>query len=149
MEMLVVMAVLILILGVSIPFFAGFSKGAKLKTAAKDITAVLNTARSYAITYRKNYSVIFDYSSRPHSYYITDETGVVLKKKYSLSSSIKFYRPSDPTHPTTFEANKATFSSTGGLTGSTGSVWLADKKGNTRRISVSNTTGKVSIDQEP
>lgn len=149
MEMLVVLAVVVLILGVSIPFFATFTKGAKLKTAAKDVTAVLNTARSMAITQRKKYSVSFDYSAQPHFFYITDENNQVYGKKYYLPTSIRFYRPQDSLHPTTFTDDKATFSSTGGLTGSTGSVWIADKRDNTRRIAVSNTTGRVKIDRQP
>ena len=149
MEMLIVLAVIALILGVSIPFFASFTKGAKLKTAAKDITAVLNTARSLAITHRRNYSVTFDYSARPHSYYISDEDDQLYEKKYYLPSSIRFNRPLSPDEPTTFTSGKATFSSTGGLTGSAGSVWIADKREDFRRISVSNTTGRVKIDKEP
>ncbi len=149
MEMLVVLAVIGLILGVSIAFFASFTKGAKLKTTAKDLFAILNTARSLAITNRENYSVTFDTSTRPHSYYITDGADQVYKKKYFLSSSVRFYRPQNPDCPSTFPSNKATFSSTGGLVGSAGSVWIADKRGNFRRISVSNTTGRVKIDQEP
>ena len=149
MEMLIVLAVIVLLLGVSIPFFASFSKGAKLKTAAKDITAALNTARSLSITHRKNYSVNFEFSQQPHSFYITDESSQLYEKKHYLPSSIRFYRPHDPEHPTTFTSDKATFSSTGGLTGSAGSVWLADKKEDLRRISVSNTTGRVKIDKEP
>ena len=149
MEMLIVLAVIVLLLGVSIPFFASFSKGTKLKSAAKGITAVLNTARSLSITHRKNYSVNFDFSQQPHSYYITDEDSQLHEKKYYLPSSIRFYRPQDPECPTTFISNKATFSPTGGLTGSAGSVWIADKKEDLRRISVSNTTGRVKIDKEP
>ena len=64
MEMLVVMAVIVILLGISIPFFSGFTKGTKLKTAAQDITASLNAARGMAITYRKSYSVVFDYSEK-------------------------------------------------------------------------------------
>ncbi len=143
------LAVVALLLGVSIPFFAGFTKGTKLKTAAKDVSAVLNTARSLAITRRKNYSVSFETFSYPHSYYISDEDGQPYEKRYSLPSSIRFYRPSDPESPSTFASGKATFSSTGGLTGSAGSVWLADKGDDFRRISVSNTTGRVKIDKEP
>ncbi len=149
MEMLVVLAVVVLLLGVSIPFFASFTKGAKLKTAGKDIIGVLNTARSLAITYRKNYSVTFDCSTSPHSYYISDADGRIHEKKYSLPSSIRFYRSQFPETPTTFIANKATFSPRGGLVGSAGAAWLADKKGNFRRISVSNTTGRVKVDKEP
>lgn len=149
MEMLIVLAVIVLLLGVSIPFFASFSKGAKLKTSAKGITAVLNTARNRAITYRKDCSVVFDFSELPHSYYINDEEGQLYGKKYYLPSSIKFYHSQDPERPTTFTSDKATFSSTGGLTTSAGSVWITNKKGDFRRISVSNTTGRVKIDKEP
>ena len=149
MEMLIVLAVIVLILGVSIPFFSSFTKGAKLKTAAKDITAVLNTARNLVITHRRNYSVTFDYSARPHSYYITDEDNQLYEKKYYLPSSIRFNRPSNPDQPTTFTSDEAIFSSTGGLTAGAGSAWIADRRGDFRRISVSNTTGRVKIDKEP
>ncbi|MBN2096914.1 MAG: hypothetical protein JW714_00385 [Candidatus Omnitrophica bacterium] len=149
MEMLVVLGVIILLLGVSIPFFASFSKGAKLKTAAKDVTAILNTARSLAINQRANYSVVFDYSEFPHSYYIADASQTAVNKKYYLPKTIRFYRPSDPEAPTNFSEDKATFSTTGGLTANSGSVWLSDKKGDFRRVNVSNTTGRVKIDQEP
>jgi len=149
MEMLVVLAVVVLLLGVSIPFFASFTKGAKLKTAGKNLIGILNTARSRAITYRKNYSVTFDTSTSPHSYYISDDEGEIYKKKYSLPSSIRFYRSQSPETPTTFTANQATFSPRGGLVGSAGAVWIADKREGFRRISVSNTTGRVKIDKEP
>lgn len=149
MEMLVVLAVVAMLLGVSIPFFASFTKGAKLKTAASDLTAILNTARSFAITYRQNYSVVFDSSSAPHSYYIVDNSGQVYGKKYNLPSGTKFSRPSSPEQATTFEADRAVFTSTGGLSGSSGSVWVADKKQDFRRVNVSNTTGRVRIDKEP
>lgn len=149
MEMLVVLAVIVLLIGVSIPFFSSFNKGAKLKTAAKDVTAVLNTARNLSITYRKNYAVVFDTATSPHSYYITDEENQIYGKKYSLPSTLKFSHPQTPDNPTTFPADKATFSSTGGLTTSAGAVWIADKKGDFRRVTVSNTTGRVKIDKEP
>lgn len=149
MEMLVVLAVIVLLIGISIPFFASFTKGAKLKASTKDIMVVLNTARSLAITKRKNYSVTFDSATQPHSFYITDKDGEIYGKRYSLSSSVRFHRPQDPENPTTFFANKATFTPRGGLTAGTSSVWLADKKDNFRRITVFNTTGRVKIDQEP
>jgi len=149
MEMLVVLAVVVLLLGVSIPFFASFTKGAKLKTAVKDVSAVLNTAHNLSITHRKNYSVNFEFSQRPHCYYITDVDSQLYEKRYYLPSSIRFYRPQDPARPTTFSSNRATFSPTGGLAGSAGSIWLADKKEDFRRINVSNTTGRVKVDREP
>jgi len=139
MEMLVVLAVIVLLLGVSIPFFASFTKGAKLKAATKDIMAVLNTARSLAITKRENYSVNFDYANTPHSFYITAEGGAVHGKEYILPSSIRFYRSQEPENPTSFSSGKVTFSPRGGLTSATGSVWITDKKNNFRRITVFNT----------
>ena len=148
-EMLVVLAVIVLILGVSVPFFASFSKGAKLKTVASDVSEILNSARSLAITNRKNYSVVFDFIDYPHSYYIIDEKDQLFGKRYYLPSSIRFHRPNNPDSPTTFSSAKATFSSTGGLIGNSGSVWIADTKGGFRCVTVSNTTGRVKIDKEP
>ncbi|MFH1245405.1 MAG: prepilin-type N-terminal cleavage/methylation domain-containing protein [Candidatus Omnitrophota bacterium] len=148
-EMLVVLALIMMVLGISIPFFANFAKGEKIKTAAKDIATVLNSARNFSITERKNYAVVFDYSASPAAYYIVDEANQIYGKKYVLPSPIKFYHPQEPAHPTTFPSDRAVFSSTGGLKTATGSVWLADQKGQTRRVTVSQTTGRVSIDTEP
>ena len=96
MYKLIVLAVIILILWVSIPFFSSFTKGAKLKTAAKDVIAVLNTARSLAITQRKNYSVTFNYSARPHSYYITDEDNQLYEKNIIYLHRLDSIAPQTP-----------------------------------------------------
>lgn len=148
-EMLVVLAVIMMVLGISIPFFANFTKGAKLKTAAKDIATLLNTARSLSITERKNYAVVFDSTAPLPSYYIVDQANQIYGKKYVLPSPIRFSRPQDPAHTTTFPSDRAVFSSTGGLKTASGSVWLADQKGQLRRITVSQSTGRVTIDTEP
>ncbi len=137
MEMLIVLAVITLLLGISIPFVANFTKGAKLKTAAKDVFAILNTARNLSLTYRKNYSIIFDTSVTPHAYYIIDEDENVYRKKYSLPSSISF----------SVSDGRSTFSSTGGLATGSNSIAIFDSKGASRTITISSATGRIKISQ--
>jgi len=56
-EILVVLAVMGIIAGISIPLFSVFARGNKLDGAARNISTALRTARSYAIVKRAVYTV--------------------------------------------------------------------------------------------
>lgn len=143
-EMLVVLAILGLILGISIPFTASFGKGLAIKTTARSITGVLNVARSNAVTFRKNYSVVFDV--KKCQYWIEDESGMMYEKKYSLSASVKFdVKDNEETDPVTFENDRVIFNPAGGLDGASGSITFSDKQGDTRTISIIGSTGKIIV----
>ncbi len=144
-EMLVVLAIIAMLLGISIPFTAGFGKGLRIKTSARAILGVLRVAKSSAITYRKEYTVIFDVENG--EYWIEDTDGRILEKKHILPSSIKFKVPDDEeADPITFEDDNIVFYSTGAIEGASGSITIADKRGNSKTISVIGSTGKIIID---
>ena len=147
-EMLVVLAIIGMLLGISIPFTSGFGKGLRIKTTARAILGTLRVARSNAITYRKEYTVVFDVENG--EYWIEDSEGAIFEKKRRLASSIEFKSPAsegeEAVDPVTFEDDKVIFRSTGAIQGSSGSVSIADKRGDSRTISIIGSTGKVTIE---
>ena len=143
-EMLVVLAIIGMLMGITLPFTSSFGKGLKIKTTARAIAGVLRVAKSNAVTLRKNYSVVFDV--KKDEYWIEDETGQVYEKKYSLPASVKFeVKDNKEADPVTFKDDRAIFNPSGGMEESGGSVTFTDKQGDSRTISVIGSTGKISI----
>lgn len=144
-EMLIVLAIMAMIMGISLPFTSGFGKGLKIKTTARAIIGMIRIARSNAATLRKNYSVVFDV--KKGQYWIEDGSGQIYEKKYPLPSSIKFEVESDENiDPITFENDKVTFNSSGLIEGTGGSVTITDKLGgSSRTISAAGATENITI----
>jgi len=143
--MLVVLAVVAMLLGISIPFTARFGKGLRIKTAARAILGTLRVAKSNAITYRKKHAVIFD--AENGEYWIEDSEGRIVDRKRRLPPSIKFKIHDDEEgDPITFEGDKVVFYSTGAIEGNTGLVAITDREGNTKIVSILGSTGKISIE---
>lgn len=143
-EMLIVLAIMAMIMGISIPFTSGFGKGLKIKTTARAIIGMMRVARSNSATLRKNYSVVFDV--KKGQYWIEDDAGSIYEKKYPLPSSIKFEIKGDKeADPVTFENDRVTFNSSGSVEGSGGSVTITDKQGGSRTISATGAFEKIIV----
>lgn len=147
-EMLVVLAIIGMLLGISLPFTSSFGKGLRIKTAARAILGTLRVARSNAITYRREYTAVFDVENG--EYWIEDSGGAIFEKKRRLARSIEFKTPAsegeEAADPVTFEDDKVIFRSTGAIQGSSGSVSITDKSGDSRTISIIGSTGKITIE---
>ena len=143
-EMLIVLAIVGMIMAISIPFTSGFGKELRIKTAARAVAGIMNAAKSNAVTFRKNYSVVFDV--KKSQYWIEDSSGQIYEKKYYLPGSIKFEVQGDKeADPVTFENDRATFNSSGAAEGASGTVTLTDKQGESKTISVAGATGNIAI----
>ena len=143
-EMLVVLAIIGIIMAISVPFTASFGKSLRIKTATRAVEGIINVAKSNAVTFRKNYSVVFDVKN--NQYWIEDDAGRLYEKKYSLQSPVAFkVKGDDQADPVTFENDRIIFNSSGSAGGVSGSVTLTDKQGDSRTISVAGATGKVTI----
>lgn len=143
-EMLVVLAIMAIIMAISVPFTSDFGKGLKIKTSAKAIAGILAVARSNATTLRRNFAVVFDV--KKSQYWIEDDTGRIYEKKYGLPGSVKFeVNGGGETDPITFENDKVVFNSSGALEGESGSIIFRDKQGDSRTITITKTTGKITI----
>lgn len=81
-ELVVVIAIMVALLGISSVFFHNFGRGAELKYAARQIAGALRTARSEAVTKGKPYSVLFDTINE--KYWIEDNRNRILDKQFSV-----------------------------------------------------------------
>lgn len=143
--MLVVLAIVAMLLGISVPFASRFGKGLRLKTSARAILGTLRVAKSNAVTYRENHSVVFD--AEKGEYWIEYSGEKIFEKKHRLPGSINFQVPDDETKdPITFEDDRVIFYSTGAIEGSGGSITITDKEGDSKTITVVGSTGKIIIE---
>ncbi len=138
LESVVALGIVILILGMSIPWFSKFGKSSSINSASHSISSILRTARSYAISRNSNYTVNFDTASVPNAVWISDSLGNIVGKRYNLPKTAAITN-------ITFQNDIATFKPTGGISGNNGSVTLTDSGGLTKQITVINTTGRVKV----
>ena len=143
LESIVVLGIVAIILGMSVPQFSKFIRQSKINSAANQITGVMRTARSYAISKSDNFSVNFNNTISPNAIWITDSLSNLIDKRYELPENVTIAR-SDGSDPITFTDDMVTFKPTGGSIYS-GSVYLLSTGGDEKRISVINTTGRVKI----
>jgi prepilin-type N-terminal cleavage/methylation domain-containing protein len=137
-EALIVLAIIAAILGMSAPQFFRFTHGSTINSAASQISNILRTARSFAISRNRNYAVNFDNTIIPNVVWSTDSLNNIVGKRISLPKTVSITN-------ITFLNDIATFKPTGGILGNSGSVTLIDSGGITKQITVINTTGRVKI----
>jgi len=161
-ELIVVLAIVGIVFGMSFPFFAKFAKGSRLKNASNSISTVLRTARSYAINKRKSCWVIINNQATSSLYYAVKIYNVdgTLKPWYKLPQSIEIDSTTFGTESVPFphDSNSQTsksvveFKPTGSCTGSSGtetgtdSIIIKDNENNSKTITVTNATGRVKIE---
>ena len=141
---------------VSIPLFSRFAQTTKLDTSARSIASALRTARSYAISYNRDYYVVFDTTVTPNEYFPSSNAVDPIEKRYRLSPGVWFCNPSAPTgdpiaDAIEFTGDIACFRPAGELDGTASrSVFIADGNDadaeHAREISVERTTGRVRIE---
>ncbi len=142
-EMIVVLAIIGMVLGMSLPYFGRFTSGTQIRGVIRQLSSILYTARSLSITHRKPYAVVLD--TTEHEVRIEDPTvSQVVEKRYPIPSTVQFEHP-EGLDPITFQDDRIVFTPTGGLEGETGTIWLRDKKGNSMSITVLQSTGKVKV----
>lgn len=159
-ELIVVLAIVGIVFGMSFPFFARFAKGSKLTNAATNISTVLRTARSYAISKRKNYLVIINDQATSSLYYAVkiyqdvDGTidrwhklpqGIVVDRENTNFDSQSVPFPDDSS--STASKPVVEFKPTGGAT-ENGSIYIKDSEDNYKKITVINVTGRVKVTNE-
>ncbi|MCG2712516.1 MAG: hypothetical protein L6416_09375 [Candidatus Omnitrophica bacterium] len=134
-ELVVVMAIISLLLGLSTVYFFNFKSASALKLSAYEVAAVLNQARSLAITNQDTYSVVFDLSN--NKYEIQDPSSVRVDEEHRLGEGIVFDSVSF------IGSNVETYSSTG--TAKDGIVRLKDNKSQFYTVDVDPVTGRIKV----
>ncbi len=133
-ELVVVLAIISLLLGLTTVYYFNFKTAAALKLSAYEVMATLNQARSLAITNQEKYSVVFDLAG--NKYEIQDSAAGRVDEEHRLGEGIVFDEVS-------FTGNKVTYSATG--TANAGTVKLKDNKAEFYTITVISATGRVKV----
>ncbi|MCD5390945.1 GspH/FimT family pseudopilin [candidate division NPL-UPA2 bacterium] len=150
LELLVVLAIMALLAGMSAPAISGYLRGARLRGAAKEIASAMRLARTMAITKRDIYTVDFNTNNRQFwvewNNTISGTVDTLVGEVRTLPETIDYdFSGSDPI---TFTGNVCSFNPRGGA--NAGSIYIADKQGNGKRIVVTSTaTGRVQVQDTP
>ncbi len=158
-ELIMVLAIVGIVFGMSFPFFARFAKGSKLRNAATNVSTVLRTARSYAISKRKSCWVIINDQPTSSLYYAVKIYNVdgTIDRWHKLPQgiiieSITFTSTEDVPFPNDSDGSEnktvVKFKPTGGVKGVNGSIYIKDSEDNYKRIKVINVTGRVKVTDE-
>ena len=139
-ELLVVLGVIGVIVGMSVPAFMGYTQQVRLKAATRHVVGLLSLARSLAISSHEEHGVVIDPEHRQLTI-VNLTSGQTLEHIVHLpvSVSIELQVGGQPSAQT-----QLVFRPTGSLTSRTVSLMLADR--HTRHtITVSGVTGAVSV----
>ena len=140
-ELLVVMGVIALILGTTVPSLVGYSKTLRLKTAVREVAGLISFARSQAIGVHENYAVVIDQEAREIRV-VNETSGEPLEQVVRLPSSVTVELKSGG-QPSTEE--QFVFRPAGSLLGRSVSLILSDDHEKRHTITVSGSTGAVSV----
>ena len=140
-ELLVVLGIIGLILGMSVPALSGYSRQLRLKTATRELVGLLSLARSKAIGGHAEYAVVINPESRQVS--VMDvASGETLEQMVRLPSSVTLdVQVGGESAPET----QLVFRPTGSLSGRTTTLVLADHE-RQHTITVVGATGAISVD---
>ena len=139
-ELLVVLAVIGLLLGISVPAFTGYSKQVRLKTATQQVVGLVSLARSMAVSVHAEHAVVIDPERREVSV-VNVASGQAYEKVVRLPSSVtvELIVGGQPASESRF-----VFRPTGALRGRTVSLLLTERDAQ-RAITVTGATGAISV----
>ncbi len=141
-ELMVVVCIICIILGVSIPNIKSLGSGLVLKIEAIQIVQDIRYTQQLALTRGENYKLQMNKAEK--NYYI--------KPTKALKSSVKRVNLHNDIYvKSSTWAGSANypyieFNSKTGIPGRTGSIELSDNYGNTRKIAIAVGTGRVRIE---
>lgn len=145
LELLIVLSIMTLIISLPLVSFGKFAGTTKLNVAAKNVSAVLKLAKSYAVSSGNDYSfrVNTDIVSPTvfKEFWITNDiiptTPKIVDDVYKLPETITFVNTT-PLVPITFKSSSGQASVV--------EIVLQNTKGDTKKIKVSDTSGKIIIE---
>jgi Tfp pilus assembly protein FimT len=139
-ELLVVVGIIGIIIGISVPGLAGYAKHLRLKTATRQAAGLISLARSTAITTHEDHAVVIDPEEREIRV-VTVSSGDALEQRLRLPTfvTVELQVGGEPAIESQF-----VFRPTGSLTGRSVSVVLADQE-RQQTITVVGATGAVSV----
>ena len=139
-ELLVVLGIIGLVVGISVPALTGFTKQVRLKTAIRQVAGLVSLARSTAISSHEDQAVVINPERREISV-VGVTSGDALEQAVRLPSSVtvQVMVGGQPATHTQF-----VFRSSGSLNGRSVTLVLADHE-RQHTITINGTTGSVSV----
>ena len=142
-ELLVVLGIIVMIVGMSVPALSHYADQLRLKAATRQVVGLMLLARSMAISSHTDHKVVID----PEQHRLTVvnvASGETLEQVVRLPSSITVEveiggQPSEETN--------VVFRPTGSLAGRTTSFILADREKH-HTVTVTGATGAVTLQQD-
>ena len=140
-ELLVVLGIIGLIVGISVPALTSYAKQVRLKTTTRQIVGLISFARSLAISSHEDHAVVVD-PERQEIRLINLVSGAPLEPMVRVPTSVTLEvqvggQPSQET--------RLVFRPSGSLAGRTTSLILADQHKH-QTITVTGATGAVSVE---
>ena len=139
-ELLVVLGVIGLLVGLSVPALAGYARQARLKAATRQIVGLVTLARSMAISAHAEHAVVVD-EERAEVRVVNAASGQALERVVHLPSNVTMALEVGG-HPAT--GSQLVFRPTGSLTGRTTSIVISDGKKQSV-VRVIGTTGAITV----
>lgn len=138
-ELIVVMVIIMIIAAVTVPNYLKSSSSLGLKSSAREIEKAIRHARGLAVARRENITLVVDTAA--DRYWIEDSSGTVLDKVYSVHKGTDI-------SSTTFSSDSVEFEPNGsGVWGAAANeIIVQNASGNSIRISVVGTTGRVKVE---
>ena len=139
-ELLVVLGIIGLILGISMPALSRYTKQVRVKTAARQVVGLLSLARSLAISSHQEHAVVVD-PERKEVSVVNTVSGEKLDQVIRLPSSVTLELQ---VGGKASSERQLVFRPTGSLIGRTVTLVLADRD-KQQAITVTGTTGAVFV----
>jgi prepilin-type N-terminal cleavage/methylation domain-containing protein len=139
-ELLIVMGIIGLVVGMSLPAMVGFGRQARLKTTTRQLMGLVSLARSLAISSREDHAVVLD-APAGRVQVMNLASGEAREEMVRLPSSVtvEFQVGGEPAPEPQF-----VFRPNGALAGRTVALVLTSE-GRERTITVTGATGAVSV----
>lgn len=139
-ELLVVMAVIGLVVGMSVPAFTGYTQRVRLKAVTRQTMGLVSLARSVAISSRQAHAVVMDPENGRLSI-VNVASGDALEQTVRLPSSVTLeFEVGGAPMPET----QVVFRPNGSLGGRAISLVLSDRQ-RQQTITISGVTGAVTV----
>ena len=139
-ELLVVMAIIGLLLGISLPAMGHYASQLRLKAATRQVIGLVSLARSLAISSRQNHAVVID-QERGEISILNVASGEPLEQVAHLPSGVTVdVRVGGESAP----ESQVVFRPSGSLDGRTTTLVLANQE-RSQSVTITGTTGAVSV----
>lgn len=143
-ELIIVISILGILAFLVIPNIVAISSRNTLNTVTKEIAQEIKNTQQLAIN--RKITVLFDLDTQKNTYRVREnKTPAIVFKTGQLSKDIKITSNLYAPYSGHLSGVRRISYTPNGLPSRTGTIWLIDQNGNTKRITIAVGTGRVKI----